>query len=69
MINKFTNNRAGTATFPRRSWDKIVQRRASIEKASKTLGYSPKTKIEDGIQRTIKWIAANIVQIDRDARP
>ena len=69
VINKSTNNRAGTATFPRRSWDKIVRRRASIEKASKTLGYSPKIKIEDGIQRTIKWIAANIGQIDRDARP
>ena len=69
VINKFTDNRAGTVTLPRRSWDKIVRRRASIEKASKTLGYSPKIKIEDGIQRTIKWIAANIGPIDRDARP
>jgi len=67
-INDLTNNKAGTIRLPRRDWDKIVRRRASIDKASKILGYEPKTTIQRGIQSTIKWISSNITRIDREAR-
>jgi len=67
VINKLTNNPAKSFNLPMRSWDKIVRRRASIEKASKILGYSPNVKMDHGIERTIKWISANISHIDRDS--
>ncbi len=67
VINKLTNNKAGTIALPRRNWDKIVRRRASIEKASKVLGYQPRVKIEDGLNRTIKWIVSNLDRIDKAA--
>src|SRR2546426_3571260 len=66
-INELTNNQAGTIRLPRRDWDKIVRRRASIDKASKSIGYEPKTTIQQGIQSTVKWISSNITRIDREA--
>ena len=68
VINKLTNNHLKSVYLPMRSWDKIVRRRASIEKASNLLGYFPKVKIEDGIERTIKWISANMIRIDKNAQ-
>ena len=68
VINKLTNNHVKPVNLPMRTWDKIIRRRASIEKASRILGYAPKMKIEDGIERTIKWISANISQIDKNAQ-
>jgi nucleoside-diphosphate-sugar epimerase len=66
-INDLTNNQAGTIRLPRRDWDKIVRRRASIDKASRSIGYEPKTTIQQGIQSTVKWINSNITRIDREA--
>ena len=57
MINGLTGNDKGVVFSKRRGWDKIVRRRASIEKARKVLGYNPKTGIKEGIQRTVNWIS------------
>ena len=56
MVNKMTGNRNGLEFAPRRDWDKINRRRASIEKARRVLGYEPKTIVKDGIKRTYEWI-------------
>jgi len=58
-INELTGNEAGLVLKPRRDWDQVVKRRASIQKARKILGYEPKTDIKSGLRRTYKWILEN----------
>jgi len=62
MINKLTNNKAGVRFVQRRSWDRVIRRRASIEKA-RQMGYEPKTDIESGLRKTIKWLKENLDRI------
>jgi predicted nucleic acid-binding protein len=56
-INGLTGNEAGVVFKPIRDWNKVVRRRASIEKAKKILGYKPKTDIKVGLEKTYKWKA------------
>jgi UDP-glucose 4-epimerase len=67
-INEFTRNDAGIVLRPRRDWDKVVKRRASIEKAKKILGYEPKTEIKQGIKKTVDWILENRDRIEASVR-
>lgn len=55
-INELTENEAGVVFKPRRDWDKVIARRASIEKARKILGYEPQTDIKTGLKKTHEWI-------------
>jgi UDP-glucose 4-epimerase len=64
LVNTLAGNDGGVVNIPRRDWDKISKRRASIELASKELGYRPKIPLNEGIKRTIKWISANLRRID-----
>ena len=59
MINELTDNDKGVKFVERRKWDKVVRRRASIEKASKILGYEPKTGIKEGLKKTVDWFLQN----------
>jgi len=59
MINELTGNDAGIVFKPRRSWDRSIRRRASIEKAKKILGYEPKIEIYEGLKKTVKWFKEN----------
>ncbi len=68
MINEITGNRTGVEFVPRRDWDKITRRRASIEKARKVLGYEPKMKMKEGIKRTYDWVVENQGKIEGSAR-
>ncbi len=68
MVNELTGNPSGVAFKPRRDWDQITRRRASIEKARKALGYEPGTKIKDGIKRVYAWIVENQDNIEACAR-
>jgi len=68
MVNEMTGNDAGVGLVARRDWDKIIRRRASIEKAGRVLGYHPRTKIKDGIKRVYDWIVENRSEIERCAR-
>jgi UDP-glucose 4-epimerase len=63
-INELTGNEAGILFKPKRDWDKIEKRRASIEKAGKILGYKPKTSIKTGLTKTNKWILENKDRIE-----
>ena len=67
-INELTGNDAGVVFKPRRDWDKVVRRRASIEKARKILGYEPKTDIKAGLKKTYEWIAENKDRIRESAK-
>jgi len=66
-INELTGNDAGVVFKPRRDWDKVVRRRASIEKAKKILGYEPKTDIKAGLKKTYQWIVENKDRIRESA--
>jgi len=68
MINELMGNDNGVRFVGRRSWDKIVRRRASIEKARKILGYKPKIKIKEGIKKTVDWFLQNRDKIEQRAR-
>ena len=68
MVNELTGNQGGVELVARRGWDRITRRRASIEKARSVLGYEPKMKMADGINRTYDWIVANRDRIEKCAR-
>ena len=68
MVNEITGNDKGIELIPRRDWDKITRRRASIEKARKVLGYEPKMAMKDGIKKVYKWIIENKSRIEASAR-
>jgi nucleoside-diphosphate-sugar epimerase len=68
IINEITGNPSGVRLVPRRDWDKITRRRASVEKARKVLGYEPKTELADGIKKTFDWIVGNRDRIEDSAR-
>ncbi len=68
MVNELTGNHNGVELISRRDWDKITRRRASIEKARKTLSYEPKTKIKNGIKKVYDWIVENRDNIEESAR-
>ena len=68
MVNEITGNHSGVEFVARRDWDKIIRRRASIEKASKVLGYEPQMKMKEGIKRVYDWIMGNRDKIEASAR-
>ena len=68
MILEITGSKAGMIAKPRRDWDKITRRRASIEKARKVLGYEPKVRIKDGVDDAYRWIVDNYEKIENCAK-
>ncbi|MFC1989488.1 NAD-dependent epimerase/dehydratase family protein [Chloroflexota bacterium] len=68
IVKEITGNTKEIEFAPRRDWDKITRRRASIEKARKVLGYEPKVKMKEGIKRVYDWIVENRSRIETDAR-
>lgn len=63
-INELTGNKARIVFKPKRDWDKVVKRRASIEKARKILGYEPNTNIKAGLKNTYEWFLENKDEIE-----
>jgi UDP-glucose 4-epimerase len=68
MVNEITGNDKGVKLIPRRDWDRITRRRASIEKAGKVLGYEPRMAMKDGIGKVYDWIMENRDRIESSAR-
>lgn len=63
-INQLTGNRAGIEFLPRRDWDRITRRCASVEKAGRVLGYRPGTGMEAGLPAVVDWVRANMDRIE-----
>ena len=68
VINELTGNKSGVKTVKRREWDRIIRRRASVEKARRILGYQPKTRIQEGLEKTVNWFLENRDKIEASAR-
>ena len=66
LINEITKNPTPLDLKPARDWDKSGKRFASTAKAEKELGFISKVAIEDGLQKTIKWVADNKVLISEN---
>jgi len=66
-INEITGNETALVFKLRRDWDKVVKRRASIDKARKILGYEPKTEMKAGLKKTHEWIVENRDRIEQVA--
>ena len=64
-IIELTGTKTEIIFIPKRDWDQVVKRRASIEKARRILGYTPKTNIKTGLLRVYKWICENRDNIER----
>jgi len=56
-INQVTGNPAGVEFLPRRKWDTVTNRLASIDLAMKHLNYRPEVDVFEGIRRTYEWIS------------
>ncbi|MBI4333582.1 MAG: NAD-dependent epimerase/dehydratase family protein [Chloroflexi bacterium] len=67
-INRICGNPAGIQAVPRRAWDKVTRRRASIDKARRVLGYQPKTDIHSGLEQVASWFSRNWDRIQASAR-
>jgi nucleoside-diphosphate-sugar epimerase len=67
-VNSLTGNAAGVKSVPRRSWDKSMRRRASIERARSLLGYEPRTSLDRGLRETVAWIKENWEKIQESAK-
>ena len=59
LVNEITNNKAGIHYTEKRSWDKSSRRLASIDKANKLIGYTPKTEYRDGLVSVYRWLSEN----------
>jgi nucleoside-diphosphate-sugar epimerase len=68
IVNEITGNHNSVEFVPRRDWDKITRRKASIEKARKVLGYKPKMNIKNGIRKVYDWVVENRDRIEASAR-
>ena len=68
LVNEITGNDKGVELVPRRDWDKIIRRRASIAKARKVLGYEPAMAMKEGIKKVYDWIIENRDRIEASAR-
>jgi len=64
-VNELAGNEVGIVFRLRRVWDKVVKRRASIEKARKISGYEPKTDIRTGLNETHEWFSDNQELIEK----
>jgi nucleoside-diphosphate-sugar epimerase len=58
-IIRLTDSRSAIRYTPRRPWDKSTHREANISRARTTLGFSPTTRVEEGLVRTVEWFSAN----------
>jgi len=67
-INELTDNKGGIIYQEKRDWDKSERRRASIEKASRILGYSPMTNVEMGLPKVHEWFTNYWENINTSAR-
>jgi nucleoside-diphosphate-sugar epimerase len=59
-INRIAGNKAGIVFAERRDWDKILRRRADIQRAGRVLGHKVTMGLDEGLRRTYEWLKANV---------
>lgn len=56
VILKITGSKSKLTYKPRRDWDTVARRVASVDTANKLLGYQPEIKLEEGLRRYYDWL-------------
>lgn len=59
IIKANTDSFSNIVFKPARNWDKVKDRMSDTSKSVASLGYAPKTNIEEGLKKTIKWYRDN----------
>ena len=67
MVNELAGNNAGIIFTERRNWDVKCRLLSSVEKANKVLGYRPKMKFEEGLDKVHNWFDQNWENISASA--
>lgn len=65
LINKLAGNDTPADIKPARDWDRSGMRFGSTEKSRRVLGFEARTRVEDGLAKTIAWTKANYDLIAR----
>lgn len=64
-INRLSGGRSEITVTPPRPWDRAGRRVGSTRKSREKLGFEAKTRLEDGLARTIEWTRAHLDLIER----
>jgi UDP-glucose 4-epimerase len=67
-ILELAGNKAKIVYGVQRDWDKVMKRRASIEKARRVLGYEPEVDMRTGLKNTYAWVLQNKDDIELAAK-
>ncbi len=67
-VNAAVGDPAGVRHADRRKWDPKRRLPASVDKASKLIGYAPRTDLHEGLRATIAWFRENWDRIEAAAR-
>lgn len=67
MIIRLTESNSEIQYAPRRAWDNSKTRQADVSKAKEILSLQPNTRIEAGLQETVKWFRENIELVSRSS--
>lgn len=68
LINQLTNNKSQLKYLPKRGWDRSGKRFGSTVKSKEQLGFQAKTRIKDGLKKTIEWTKTHIDFIEKTMR-
>jgi dTDP-glucose 4,6-dehydratase len=63
LINRLTENRAGTIVKDLRTKDDPQVRQPDITKANAVLGWEPEVGLEEGLRRTIPWFRDQLARL------
>jgi UDP-glucose 4-epimerase len=64
LIVELSGSSSQLEIAPRRPWDHSIMRFGSPEKARLELGFEARTRLEDGLRRTIAWTRENLEFVD-----
>lgn len=59
IIKEVTGSHSNIVFKPSRNWDKVKDRLSDTSRSVKDLGYDPKVRIREGLEKTIKWYKDN----------
>ncbi len=65
MINELTGNTTPITDPGKRAWDRSGKRFGSTDKSRRELGFTAKTDIREGLEKTVAWTRENMAFIDR----
>lgn len=68
MVLEATGSNSSIVYKPRRSWDNSVTRQADIGRARAELGFDPRVRVQEGLQKTVEWFCDHRQKIEEVMR-